>query len=272
MRSSAALAYLLFVTGVPSTALAGSNEQARLEFRDGRPVVDGVYVNGHGPYRFLVDTGSTCNHLEESLAQAIGLPITLHTTLVSSVGTTYAWGFDNAQIRLGSAQAGQQVILFDGMETAHKISSSIDGVLGQSFLSKFDYLIDVRTGHLQFGPLATSTALPKTPFETVAGRPILSTSLGALVLDSGAPRVIRFGIDGEPGMAKLFTVAGEASVGIIFSTLVVEGRTLWQGDALAVRQSPEVRTQGLLPVSPFRFIYVCNSERYVVLAPEFVRR
>lgn len=272
MRSSAALACLLVASGFPSIAVAGSRDPAKLEFRDGRPVVSGVYVNGHGPYRFLLDTGSTCNHLDPSLAQSIGLPVTLHTTLLSALGSRSAAGFDHAQIRLGSAQAEQQVILFDGMETAHKISASIQGVLGQVFLSNFDYLLDVRTGRLEFGPLATSTALPKTPFKTVAGRPILSTSLGDLVLDSGAPRVIRFGIDGEPGMASLLTVAGEASVGTIFSTLVVGGRTLWRGEAMTLRQSPEIGTQGLLPISPFRFVYVSNSERYVVLAPESTRR
>jgi hypothetical protein len=27
----------------------------KIDVRDARPVVEGVYVNGHGPYRFLVD-------------------------------------------------------------------------------------------------------------------------------------------------------------------------------------------------------------------------
>lgn len=29
----------------------------KMQVRDGHPIVDGVYVNGNGPYRFLVDTG-----------------------------------------------------------------------------------------------------------------------------------------------------------------------------------------------------------------------
>lgn len=34
---------------------------ANLRVEEGRPIVDGVYVNGDGPYRFLVDTGTNVN-------------------------------------------------------------------------------------------------------------------------------------------------------------------------------------------------------------------
>jgi len=30
----------------------------RLSMRSGRPLLDNVYLNGHGPYQFLLDTGS----------------------------------------------------------------------------------------------------------------------------------------------------------------------------------------------------------------------
>lgn len=39
--------------------------------RDGRPVVDGVFVNGHGPCRFLVDTGSNVNLIETGYPEVI---------------------------------------------------------------------------------------------------------------------------------------------------------------------------------------------------------
>ena len=40
-----------------------------MRVRDGRPIVDGVYVNGHGPYRFLVDTGTMRNLIDADLAR-----------------------------------------------------------------------------------------------------------------------------------------------------------------------------------------------------------
>jgi hypothetical protein len=39
-----------------------------MRVEDGRPVVNGVFVNGRGPYRFLVDTGSNVNLIETDLA------------------------------------------------------------------------------------------------------------------------------------------------------------------------------------------------------------
>src|SRR5579862_8304020 len=48
----------------------------KLQVREGRPIVDGVYVNGHGPYRFLLDTGANVNLIETGLARKIGMNAT----------------------------------------------------------------------------------------------------------------------------------------------------------------------------------------------------
>jgi len=100
----------------PSIAYAGPESAVTLSLRDGRPIVDGVYVNGHGPYRFLVDTGSTLNHLDPKLAASIGLPVTFHTNLTSSTGVAPASSSEGTEIRLGPAGADQQVFLFAGIE------------------------------------------------------------------------------------------------------------------------------------------------------------
>jgi hypothetical protein len=55
----------------------------KLQAREGRPIVDGVFVNGHGPYRFLLDTGSNVNLIETDLARKIGMKATLHVELAS---------------------------------------------------------------------------------------------------------------------------------------------------------------------------------------------
>lgn len=39
----------------------------RMQLRGGHPIVDGVYVNGNGPYRFFVDTGTSVNLIEANL-------------------------------------------------------------------------------------------------------------------------------------------------------------------------------------------------------------
>ena len=60
--------------------------EVRMLVRDGHPIVGGVFVNGHGPYQFLLDTGTNVDLIEAHLAEAIGLTPTFRTELSSSVG------------------------------------------------------------------------------------------------------------------------------------------------------------------------------------------
>jgi hypothetical protein len=46
---------------------------------------------------------------------------------------------------------------------------------------------------------------------------------------------------------------------------LVDGRTFWRGDAIAVRQPVETGAAGLLPISVFTTVYLCHSTGYVVL-------
>jgi hypothetical protein len=69
--------------------------EAKMQVRDGRPVVDGVFVNGHGPYRFLVHTGSNVNLIETGIAWKIGMNATFQVDLASSAGKTQTPGAVN---------------------------------------------------------------------------------------------------------------------------------------------------------------------------------
>jgi hypothetical protein len=64
----------------------------KLQVRDWRPFVDGVYVNGHGPYRFLLDTGTNMNLIESGLARKIGMEPTFEDEVQSSTGRTLLRG------------------------------------------------------------------------------------------------------------------------------------------------------------------------------------
>jgi hypothetical protein len=259
------VAFTCWVLALAPTWVAASESQPiKLELCDGRPVVDGVYVNGHGPYRFLVDTGSTLNHLEPKLARAIGLAVTFHTTLTSSTGRTDAEGTESADIRLGPSSADQQVFLLSGIDALHEIAPNIQGVLGQIFLSRFNYRLDLRSKRLEFSESPEGETGERLPFHLVEGRPVVSTSLGSLVLDSGAHYLVLFGVRASESTHQIVTSTGSLDVGTIFRRLTINGRAFWRGDAIAVPQSPEAGVEGLLPVSPFTSIFVNNSERYVV--------
>jgi hypothetical protein len=88
-----------------------------------------------------------------------------------------------------------------------------------------------------------------------------------LVLDSGAAQLILFGVGPEAaGKNYLRTVAGTQAAGTVFARLAIEGRSIWRGDAVAIPRQAEPGIAGLMPISLFKTIYVCNSEGYLVFS------
>jgi hypothetical protein len=237
-----------------------------MQVRDGHPIVDGVYVNGHGPYRFLVDTGADVNLIETNLARSIGLSATFRTHLASLTGVTVVPGGDGIEVLLDSVKAERQEFLYCGLEAFRDRWPDIQGLLGQGFLSQFDYRFDLRGKRLAFGKQDPSGT--RARLRVISGRPAVSTSLGDLVLDSGAERLVLFGVEpnrSRGGQSEMRTVAGYLRIGTVFSKpLTIEGRKIWRGDAVAIPKRNEPGVDGLLPFRLFNAIYVCNSEGYVV--------
>jgi hypothetical protein len=245
---------------IAGTAGAG----IRIHIVQGHPVVDGFYVNGHGPYRFLIDTGTTLNHLEPALAESIGLRPTFRTELTTSTGVSMAVGASGVRIAIDAFQADGETFLFAGLDAIHHAHPDVQGILGQDFLSRFDYLLDVRGKRLDFGKQELEATKTRVPFRTVTGRPLIPTSLGTLVLDSGATWLTLFGVEATNITRELITLTGSLKVGTVASTLSIDGRTFWHGRAVAIPHPAENEATGLLPVSLFKTVYVCNSERYVI--------
>jgi hypothetical protein len=241
-----------------------SAEAINIQIRDGVPVVDSVYVNGHGPYRFLVDTGATLNHIDLKLAKSIGLSETIHTELTTSVGVIPVSGGTGIEVVLGPARQDRQTFLFAGIDTVQKRWPDVQGMLGQEFLSHFDYFMDMRGKELQFGQHESGGKVVRASYQIDHGRPVISTSLGSLVLDSAALGLIRFGLTPDQITSELRTMSGTKQVGTVFSTLTIEGCSFWRGGATALPKSAEAGVDGLLPVGLFKSVYVSSSEGYVV--------
>jgi Aspartyl protease len=238
----------------------------KLEVRDGRPIVDGVFVNGHGPYRFLIDTGANVNLIDAVLARKIGMNPTFQVDLGSAAGKTSTPGSDANEVALDTAKAGGQKFLFSGLEAIHRTSPDVQGVLGQWFLAQFDYTLDLHSKRLEFG--SQDPGGTRSPFKMVNARPVVSTSLGDLALDSGEANVVLFGIRPENRSdlrVALHTVAGSMQTGMVYGKpLLIQGRKIWSGDAIAILNRPEPGVDGLMPLNLFKAIFVCNSQGYIV--------
>jgi Aspartyl protease len=258
---------VLMMAGFVVSVTCQTARAMNVQIREGRPFVDGVYVNGHGPYKFLLDTGTTLNHLDLPLSESIGLRATFRTTLASSAGVTPATGSHGIEVVVGPVSAVNQTFLFSGVDAIEKTWPDIQGILGQDFLSHFDYLLDLRSKQLEFGNRPFDGKGTQIPYKLANGRPAISTSLGWLVLDSGVQRLTRFGVQASEETLQMRTVSGTIQLGTVPSTLTIAGHCFWRGDAMAVpqRYEAEAGADGLLPAGIFKSIYVSNSEGYVVL-------
>ena len=240
--------------------------EVKLQVRDGRPIIDGIYVNGHGPYRFLVDTGSNVNLIEAGLAKKIGMSATFRVDLASAARKASVQGSGGNEIVIDSVKATEQRFLFSPLDAIHRISPDIQGVLGEWFLNQFDYVLDLRGKRLKFGKQERNGA--RVSFVMINARPVVSTSLGDLALDSGSDWVVLYGVKPDIGtsfMGELRSISGSIKINVVTSKpLLIDGRKIWGGDALAIQGQPEPGVDGLLPLSLFKAIYVCNSEGYIV--------
>ncbi|HYL78935.1 MAG TPA: retropepsin-like aspartic protease [Bryobacteraceae bacterium] len=236
----------------------------KLQVLQGRPVVKGVFVNGHGPYRFLLDTGAQSNQIEAGLARSIGLLPTFQVEMVTAAGVARVSGGKGLDVSLDSVTANQQEFLYTDMQAVRQLSTDIQGVLGQAFLSRFDYLLDLRAKRLEFGP--SDRQGTRVELRMLDGRPSVFSNLGWLVLDSGADRIILFDAASAKSAYTMRTATGFLSTGTIQTKpLVIEGRSIPHREAVAAPRQSGASEDGLLPASLFHAVYVNNSHGYVIL-------
>jgi hypothetical protein len=238
----------------------------KISILSGRPVVSQVFLNGQGPFRFLLDTGAETNQVDAALARKLGLTATFQVELQTASGATHSRGGRVSHVSLGSAEASNQEFLFTNLDGLHTLSPDLQGILGQEFLAHFDYTLDFHEHRLTFGP--APGAATHMPVRLVDGRMALSTSLGELVLDSGTDSLILFRSAVQPATGQIRGSSGETAAASLerLSELRIGGR-VYRLAKTAVEPQPGAHEAGLLPASLFRALFISNSGGYVVVDP-----
>jgi hypothetical protein len=259
------VALLLAVMG---EALFG--ETVRLERRGAYVIVPGVYVMGQGPFRFLLDTGAQTCALREEVAARIGLTPAWRVEMVTAAGSSLVPAASAGVVRVGAVERTDVETLIGGMQGVRGVGGQIDGVLGQSFFGRLNYLLDLRGGELTLGLPERAVSGARLPFTRIHDRPVVSVEVDGRIrrlgLDSGAAVLVLFG-GGPPslGAARLLTNAGGAAASAGTRVVRVGKRRFWLSSAETTALSPDGRVDGLLPASVFRSVYVNNEAQYVVL-------
>lgn len=250
-----------------------SDGSIRLDVLQGIPIADGVFLNGHGPYRFMLDTGAQTNQVEASLARSLGLTPRVRVDLGTVAGAVRVPGGRVATVSLGPNRAEDQEFLFTSLAGPRQLSPTIQGVLGQEFLSRFDYLLDLAGRRLVMGQPEPSGG-NRLAFQAFEGCPTIQTSEGRLMMDSGTNAVLLFHPVSGPGNARqngegtVRTDSGKAAVTAIPDLrLRIAEREYRPTTAAATSPESESGIDGIFTASLFRSVYISNSGKYLIVDP-----
>ncbi|HEY1253687.1 MAG TPA: retropepsin-like aspartic protease, partial [Terracidiphilus sp.] len=263
-----------------------TKEVIPFRLRDGYLMVVEAKVNGVGPFRFLVDTGTTRTVIDPALANQLQVP----TVGEVNVTTVLHYRQDKLvrlqDVQLGDASVSGLGAMVDKLTRQKMLAPGIRGVLGEDFLSRFDLLIDYKQRVIQFGEPppsgercrfeatgeyqgapTTNRLLMDVEFMEVSGSKV------QLQLDTGArtPELFPVSHDAHPSQpwgSSMATSSGANDV-IVHSNITLRiGATKIPGqDVVQSRRAVAFDAAGLLPAAIFQRIYISHSGGFVVLNP-----
>jgi len=260
--------------------VAGVEEGARLSLVRGYLFVD-VRINNRGPFRMALDTGNTSCVVTPSAAAALGLVPDERVVLTTAAGERVIPAVTSTRVEVGSAAADGVEVLVDSLEGIRIVGGRIDGVLGQSFLSRVSYLIDYRQARLWVGPEAdrlSSRVGSPVAAEILRGRVFLPVMLEPggrtwrMVLDTGANDLLLGCGSDCPRAASVTHVRTNAGGRIVRTATLrqvrVGGLRFADREALLIGKAAHLEQgDGLLPGAWFSAIYVERGGKVVRLAP-----
>ncbi len=294
--STLIFAFLALVSSVLSPAISvaesSTSSSFTVHFRrvQGFAVIVPVFVNGSGPYDFMLDTGSTCTTVDPELAQALHLQTRGKArveTLVQSTPVLFAVA---RAVSIGPVVAPQIELLIRNLSGLRSLDPAIRGILGQNALSGVDYLLDNQHRTIEFDPagdVLTGLEGERTPLSRLATPDssdhfvlMVPAKLAEgnlrttnLVLDSGTASLVLFSESPQPLRAGLQSTVrddeGAWQPANLKSVQLRIGRKFWNLNAHAVAfQAPSRAIDGLLPTSICSLLYVSNRRGFVIFAPK----
>src|SRR4051812_13503848 len=266
---------------------------ASLSFRlvNRHQMIVAVFLNHSGPYHFLLDTGMQVTAIDLSLASELHLQ-PQRTGVVAGAGFTQSVSI--AQLNLieaGShAVADPKVLVYD-LQKLH-----VQGILGEDFLERFDVLIDNVHSLLCLDDSGAMHAEVRGPHTALATPPKLADSLALstlimvevrltdatrpvrLLLDSGANGAILFNTSDYLALPRTGNLQAASSDGKQRMLLILPPQDVKIGSLKlsgvlffslygAQKDARAKGFDGILTLGLFSRVFICHSERFVVLEP-----
>lgn len=262
--------------------------QSEVQFRQVHDtvIVISMMADKKGPFDFVLDTGADTTIVDPALAGKLAMVLQggiQQTTLLGAHTLTRALV---AALGVGNTQVENLPVLVQDLATLRQMDSRIAGIVGQDFLSHFNYLLDYRRRSVRFeqnAEIRDAVEGDHVPIETGEHRMIVASEAQSagraklhLLLDSGANSVVLL-----PGATDALSLApqttgiettsnGQVGLQVGRVRVLTVGSQHFRDLAVAMTATePAERIgDGLLPTSLFKSLYINNREGFVVLNPQ----
>jgi len=153
LRSARLAAALLVVTscdaGAPARVQAPADSAAgEVDFTlagpGGAALVVPVFINGEGPFDFVLDTGATFTCIDNALAERLGLrEQTGQVAIGAGVGGAGRVRLVRVDsLRIGAASAERMTACVLDLQALQSIGTGVHGLVGLNFLKSFHVTLD----------------------------------------------------------------------------------------------------------------------------------
>jgi predicted aspartyl protease len=277
-----AVCMLLMITVVLTHASSIGEDVVAFARDEHGAVIVPVLIGGIGPFRFVLDTGSSGSSVSESFATRFGARAVAKAEIATAGGRTVRPIVQLPNVAVGSAAADALLasVLPDDVFSA--VGRKLDGILGQDFLAPHNYTLDYQnatvTWHAGTGRgRGTRFTLVKRGAQVLVELPQDRGRTIHLVPDSGADGFVLFtehqktpvDVDAVAGTLTLDSLAGRVQVRpVSLRELKLGNLTLRNQPAVAVerRDAASQEGDGLLPLHHFRRV-TFDAAGYVVFEP-----
>jgi predicted aspartyl protease len=229
-------------------------------------ILDTVYLNGQGPFRMMIDTGNASSLVRPEVARKLGVRAAYSVEQVTSAGVRRAPVIVIDRLAIGLA-VDRQIEAMVGALAMVGAMDGVDGVLGQSWLVRHNYLLDYHSRRLVLDGAAPEGTM-RTDLRSVDGRPAVAALVDGialdLVVDSGADLLVLFENKLHRAGEATFLTNGQSAGAELGSARVALGGSPEQRMTAARVNSTQL-SGGLLPANTFRAIYVSNRDGFVEL-------
>ncbi|MEO6236418.1 MAG: retropepsin-like aspartic protease [Vicinamibacterales bacterium] len=251
---------LVMASLVPVAAADRTARSVPLTIDNRGGVLIDVRVNDAGPFTFLVDTGAGRSVIADDLARQVAAPVVAKSEVVTSVGSDMRLVVRLASVTVASARMADVLAPTVPASQLARLAPGVRGVLGQDFLSAFNYTLDYRRRRLTWDEPRTCGAAGALPMIKAEGRFVVALEGrdGAplrLVPDSGSEVLVLFHTNPAPQGSATIRVssvgAGDrAARPIPIAPLRVGGATLRDSSAY-LTERVDADADGLLPLHGF---------------------